>query len=89
MYDASETAPFSSSPLVTPFSIAPKILGMVLITHSPDLSIEQIQSVRNAVETHKLADESGMLVGFVKTNLKPLHIVAVPLTKLVVDRMPT
>jgi len=65
----------------------------------------------NAYEIHKLADGSGMLVGFVEANLKPQltpsqrpknvrlglysnpsdkapHIVAVPLVKLVVDRMP-
>jgi hypothetical protein len=65
----------------------------------------------NAYEIHKLADGSGMLVGFVEPDLKPQltpsqrpknvrlglysnpsdkapHIVAVPLVKLVVDRMP-
>jgi len=91
--------------------IAPKLLGMALITRSPDLSIEQVPPVPNAFEIHKLADGSGMLVGFVDASLKPQlmaserpksvrlglysnpsdkapHIVAVPLVKLVVDRMP-
>lgn len=91
--------------------ITPKLLGMALITRSPDLSIEQVSPVSNAFEIHKLADGSGMLVGFVEAGLKPQltagerperirlelysnlsdkspHIVAVPLGKLVVDRMP-
>jgi hypothetical protein len=92
--------------------IAPKLLGMALITRSPDLSIEQIPPVSNSFEIHKLADGSGMLVGFVEANVKSQltaserlkslrfglysnpsikapHIIAVPLAKLVVDRMPT
>jgi hypothetical protein len=91
--------------------ISPKLLGMALITRSPDLSLEQVPPVSNAFEIHKLADGSGMLVGFVEANLKPQltaserpknvriglyskpsikapHIVAMPLAKLVVDRMP-
>ena len=44
---------------------------MALITRSPDLSMEQIPPVSNAFEIHKLADGSGMLVGFVRKNLKP------------------
>ena len=83
---------------------------MALITQSPDLTIEQVPPVSNAFEIHKLADGSGMLVGFVDASLKPQltaserpknirlglysnpsdkapHIVAVPLIKLVVDRM--
>ncbi len=110
----------SSSTSVTRFSVAPtgsfgfippKLLAMALITQSPDLSIEQVPPVSNAFEIHKLADGSGMLVGFVEASLKPQltaserpknvrlglysnpsdkapHIVAVPLVKLVVDRMP-
>ena len=85
---------------------------MALITRSPDLSIEQIPPVSNSFEIHKLADGSGMLVGFVEVNVKSQltsrerqqnvriglysnpsikapHIVAVPLAKLAVDRMPT
>jgi hypothetical protein len=111
----------SSSTSVIRFSIAPtgsfgfippKLLGMALITQSPDLPLEQIPPTSNAYEIHKLADGSGMLVGFVEPDLKPQlsaserpknvriglysnpsikapHIVAVPLVKLVVDRMPT
>jgi hypothetical protein len=110
----------SSSTSVTRFSVAPtgsfgfippKLLAMALITQSPDLSIEQVPPVSNAFEIHKLADGSGMLVGFVEASLKPQltvserpknvrlglysnpsdkapYIVAVPLVKLVVDRMP-
>jgi hypothetical protein len=85
---------------------------MALITRSPDLLLEQIPLLSNAFEIHKLADGSGMMVGFVESSLKPLltaserpknsriglypnpsikapHIAAVPLPKLVVDRMPT
>ena len=111
----------SSSPSVIRFSVAPtgsfgfitpKLLGLALITQSPDLPLEQMPPVSNAFEIHKLADGSGMLVGFVEANLKPQltarhrpkivrlglysnpsdkapYIVAVPLVKLVVDRMPT
>jgi len=110
----------SSSTSVIRFSVAPtgsfgfippKLLAMALITQSPDLTIEQVPPVSNAFEIHKLADGSGMLVGFVEASLKPQltaserpknvrlglysnpsdkasHIVAVPLVKLVVDRMP-
>jgi hypothetical protein len=118
--DKNGVSQLSSSASVTRFSvaptgsfgfIAPKLLGMALITRSPDLSIEQAPPVPNAFEIHKLADGSGMLVGFVEASLKPQltarerpksvrlglhsnpsdkapHIVAVPLVKLVVDRMP-
>lgn len=111
----------SSSTSVIRFSIAPtgsfgfitpKLLGLALITQSPDLPLEQTPPTPNAFEIHKLADGSGMLVGFVEANLKPQltpsqrpknvrlglysnpsgkapHIVAVPLVKLIVDRMPT
>jgi len=103
---------FSVAPTGSFGFITPKLLGMALITRSPDLSMEQIPPVSNAFEIHKLADGSGMVVGFVEENLKPQltaserpknvriglysnpsikapHIVAVPLVKLVVDRMPT
>ncbi len=102
---------FSVAPTGSFGFIAPKLLGMALITQSQDLSIEQAPSVSNAFEIHKLADGSGMLVGFVEASLKPQltanerpknvrlglysnpsdkapHIVAVPLVKLLVDRMP-
>lgn len=110
----------SSSTSVIRFSVAPtgsfgfippKLLGMALITRSPDLPIEQVPPAPDAFEIHKLADGSGMLVGFVEPRLKSQlsaserpknvrlglysnpsdkapHIVAVPLVKLVVDRMP-
>lgn len=102
---------FSVAPTGSFGFIPPKLLGMALITQSPDLPIEQVPPISNAFEIHKLADGSGMLVGFVEASLKPLltaserpknvrlelysnpsdkapHIVAVPLVKLVVDRMP-
>ena len=92
--------------------ITPKFLGMALITKSPDLPFEPVSPTPNAFEIHKLADGSGMLVGFVEAQLKPqlisseqmknvrfglysnpsdkaTHIVAVSLTKLLVERMPT
>jgi hypothetical protein len=103
---------FSVAPTGSFGFITPKLLGLALITQSPDLPLEQMPSVSNAFEIHKLADGSGMLVGFVEANLKPQltasqrpknvrlglysnpsdkapYIVAVPLVKLVVDRMPT
>ena len=110
----------SASTSVIRFSIAPtgsfgfipsKLLGMALITRSPDLPLEQMPPTSNAYEIHKLADGSGLLVGFVEADLKSQltpsqrpknvrlglysnpsdkapHIIAVPLVKLVVDRMP-
>ena len=51
--------------------ITPKFLGMALITKSPDLPFEPVSPTPNAFEIHKLADGSGMLVGFVEANLKP------------------
>lgn len=103
---------FSVAPTGSFGFVTPKLLGMALITRSPDLPLERMPPVSNAFEIHKLADGSGMLVGFVEANLKPQltasqrpknvrlglysnpslkapHIVAVPLVKLVVDRMPT
>ena len=102
---------FSVAPTGSFGFITPKLLGLALITQSPDLPLEQVSPVSNAYEIHKLADGSGMLVGFVEANIKPQltpsqrpknvrlglysnpsgkapHIVAVPLVKLVVDRMP-
>jgi hypothetical protein len=102
---------FSVAPTGSFGFITPKLLGLALITQSPDLPLEQMPPVSNAYEIHKLADGSGMLVGFVEANLKPQltpsqrpknvriglysnpsgkapHIVAVPLVKLIVDRMP-
>ncbi len=102
---------FSVAPTGSFGFITPKLLGLALITQSPDLPLEPMPPATNAYEIHKLADGSGMLVGFVEANLKPQltpsqrpknvrlglysnpsgkapHIVAVPLVKLVVDRMP-
>jgi hypothetical protein len=103
---------FSVAPTGSFGFIAPQFLGMALVTQSPDLLMERTPSAANAFEIQKLADGSGMLVGFVGADLKPQltpslrpknvrlalysnpsdkapHIVAVPLIKLVADRMPT
>jgi hypothetical protein len=102
---------FSQAPTGAYGFIVPKLLGLALVTQSPDIGIERIASAANAYEIHKLADGSGMLVGFVALDLMPkvtpsqrpknirlalhsnpsdkaTHIVAVPLVKLVADRMP-
>jgi hypothetical protein len=112
--ELSSSAPgirFSVAPTGSFGFITPRLLGLALVTQSPDLPLEQMPPVSNAYEIHKLADGSGMLVGFVEANLKPQltpsqrpknvriglysnpsskapHIVAVPLVKLIVDRMP-
>jgi hypothetical protein len=102
---------FSVAPTGSFGFITPRLLGLALVTQSPDLPLEQASPAANAFEIHKLADGSGMLVGFVEADLKPLltpslrpknvrlslysnpsdkaqYIAAVPLVKLVVDRMP-
>ncbi|MBU6432686.1 MAG: hypothetical protein KGS09_00545 [Nitrospirae bacterium] len=103
---------FSVAPTGSFGFIAPQFLGMALVTQSPDLPLERTPPAPNAFEIQKLADGSGMLVGFVGADLKPQltpsqrpknvrlalysnpsdkapHIVAVPLVKLMADRMPT
>jgi hypothetical protein len=103
--------PFSQAPTGSFGFIAPQPLGMALVTQSPDLLMERAASATNAFEIHKLADGSGMLVGFIGKELAPQvtpanrphtvrialystpsdaapYIAAVPLTKLMVDRMP-
>jgi hypothetical protein len=103
--------PFSQAPTGTFGYIAPQPLGMALVTQSPDLMLESTAPIANAYEIHKLADGSGMIVGFIEQALiaqitpenRPHHIrialssnrsektpyiAAVPLTKLMVDRMP-
>lgn len=103
--------PFSQAPTGTYGFIAPQLLGMALVTQSPDLALEGTAPASNAYEIHKLADGSGMVVGFIEKTLiaqltpenRPHHIrialcsnrsdktpfiAAVPLTKLMVDRMP-
>jgi hypothetical protein len=108
---AAPNARFSSAPTGSFGFIAPQLLGMALVTQSPDLVLERVQPAANAYEIHKLADGSGMLVGFIGPELtaqvtptnrpknirialysnpseKAPHIAAVPLVKLVADRMP-
>jgi hypothetical protein len=107
----SATMPFSQAPIGSYGFIAPQPLGMALVTQSPDLLLERVAPAPNAYEVHKLADGSGMLVGFIGKELisqvtpatRPHHIrialysnpsqttpyiAAVPLIKLMVDRMP-
>lgn len=102
---------FSQAPTGSFGFIVPKLLGLALVTQSPDLAIDRAAPSTDAFEIHKLADGSGMLVGFVAPDLMPqvvpslrpknvrlalhsnpsgkaTHIVAVPLVKLVADRMP-
>jgi hypothetical protein len=102
---------FSAAPTGSFGFIAPQSLGMALVTQSPDLPLERMPPAANAFEIQKLADGSGMLVGFVGPDLKPQltpserpknirltlysnpsdkapHIVAVPVVKLLADRMP-
>jgi hypothetical protein len=102
---------FSAAPTGSFGFIAPQSLGMALVTQSPDLPLERTPPAANAFEIQKLADGSGMLVGFVGPDLKPQlttserpknirltlysnpsdkapHIVAVPVVKLLADRMP-
>lgn len=103
--------PFSQAPTGSYGFIAPQPLGMALVTQSPDLVLERSAPAANAYEVHKLADGSGMVVGFIEKALvaqvtpanRPHHvrvalgsnrsdktpyIAAVPLIKLMVDRMP-
>jgi hypothetical protein len=105
------TVPFSQAPIGSYGFIAPQPLGMALVTQSPDLLLERVASASNAYEIHKLADGSGMVVGFIGKDLIPRvtpanrphhirialysnpsektpYIAAVPLIKLMVDRMP-
>ncbi len=109
--DLGARVPFSQAPTGTYGFIAPQLLGMALVTQSPDLVLEPSAPASNAYEIHKLADGSGMVVGFIEQALiaqvtpenRPHHvrialcsnrsdkmpyIAAVPLTKLMVDRMP-
>jgi len=103
--------PFSQAPTGSFGFIAPQFLGMALVTQSPDLLLERVAPSANAYEIHKLADGSGLLVGFIGKDLIPQvtpadrpksvrinlysspsekapYIAAVPLVKLMVDRMP-
>ncbi|WP_455377217.1 hypothetical protein [Petrachloros mirabilis] len=103
--------PFSQAQTGSFGFIAPSMLGMALVTQSPDLLLDRVAPTPNAYEIHKLADGSGMVVGFIPKELIPLvtpvdrpkgvrvnlysspsekalYIAAVPLVKLMVDRMP-
>ena len=62
---------FSVAPTGSYGFIIPRLLGLALVTQSPDLPLEQTSPAANAFEIHKLADGSGMLVGFVEADLKP------------------
>ena len=55
---------FSQAPTGTFGFIVPKLLGLALVTQSPDLAVARVAPAENAYEIHKLADGSGMLVGF-------------------------
>jgi hypothetical protein len=108
---AAASTRFSAAPTGSFGFIAPQFLGMALVTQSPDLALERVPPTTNAYEIHKLADGSGMLVGFIAPDLTPQvtpanrphhirialysnpsekipYIAAVPLVKLMVDRMP-
>lgn len=58
------TIRFSEAPTGSFGFIPPQSLGLVLVTQSPDLALERVSTVPNAYEIHKLADGSGLLVGF-------------------------
>jgi hypothetical protein len=62
---------FSQAPTGTFGFIPPQFLGIALVTQSPDLVLERVQPAPNAYEVHKLADGSGMVVGFVGADLLP------------------
>lgn len=63
------TMRFSEAPIGSFGFIQPPALGLVLVTQSPDLALERVASVPNAYEIHKLADGSGLLVGFIEKNM--------------------
>ena len=65
----SATVPFSQAPTGSYGFIAPQSLGMALVTQSPDLLLERVAPAPNAYEIHKLADGSGMVVGFIGKDL--------------------
>lgn len=55
---------FSQAPTGTFGFILPKFLGLALVTQSPDLVLERVSPATSAYEVHKLADGSGLLIGF-------------------------
>ncbi|MEK6784818.1 MAG: hypothetical protein AABY61_05010 [Nitrospirota bacterium] len=62
---------FSLAPTGSYGFIAPKQLGLALVTQSPDLMLEQVSSSSGSYEIHKLGDGSGLLVGFVGNEVVP------------------
>lgn len=67
------TVRFSEAPTGSYGFIAPKYLGLALATQSPDLVLERTPSSAGTYEIHKLADGSGLLVGFLEKEIVP-HI---------------
>ena len=105
------TIRFSEAPVRSFGFIGSQALGMALVMQSPDLEFERVASTSNTYEIHKVADGSGLLVGFMDretaSKISPTErpknlrivlysnlvekapiIVAIPLTKVMVDRMP-
>lgn len=62
---------FSQAPTGSFGFIVPKLLGMALVMQSPDLAVDRTAPAGNAYEIHKLADGSGMVVGFVEKDTLP------------------
>jgi hypothetical protein len=62
---------FSLAPTGSYGFIAPKQLGLALVTQSPDLMLERVSSSSGSYEIHKLGDGSGLLVGFVGNEVVP------------------
>ena len=62
---------FSQAPINSFGFIPPQSLGMILVTQTPDLALDRTPASPNAFEIHKLADGSGMVVGFVRAELIP------------------
>lgn len=68
---ASGAVRFSLAPTGSYGFIAPKQLGLALVTQSPDLLLERMSSSTGSYEIHKLGDGSGLLVGFVGNEVVP------------------
>ena len=62
---------FSQAPINSFGFIPPQSLGMILVTQTPDLALDRTPASSNAFEIHKLADGSGMVVGFVGAEMVP------------------
>lgn len=61
---------FSSAPTSSYGFIEPQHLGMALVTQSPDLGLHQAPPTANSYEIHKLANGSGLVVGFIAPDLR-------------------